>query len=56
VATINALNDGDGVIYLVTSDYNRNFYPLSENPSQKVTFLGLHVIAMLGNILTNLSE
>jgi len=48
VVTINVLDDGDGVI----SDCNRNFYLLSVNSSHEVTFLGLYVVAMLGNIVT----
>jgi len=47
VATINVSNDGDGVI----SDYNRNFYLLSVNSLQEVTFLGFHIMAILENIV-----
>jgi len=52
VVTIYVLDDGDGVI----SDYNRNFHFLSANLSQEVAFLGLPVVAMLGTIVTALSE
>jgi len=46
------LSDGNGVI----SDYNSNFHLLSVNPLYKVTFIGLHVVTMLGNIVTTFSE
>jgi len=49
VATINVLDDGNEVI----SDYNRNFHLSSVNSSHKVTFLGFHVVAILGNIVTS---
>jgi len=48
LVTINVLNDGNGV----DGDYNMNFQLLNVNSSQEVTFLGLHVVAMLGNIVT----
>jgi len=43
VATINVLDDGDRVI----SDCNR-IHLLGVNSSHKVTFLGLHVVVMVG--------
>jgi len=51
VATINVLGDNNGVI----SDYNKNSHLLSVNSSQ-VTFLGLYVRDMLGNIAIALGE
>jgi len=52
VATINVLNDGDGVI----SDCNRNFHLLNVNSSHKVTSLSHHIVAILGNIVIALGE
>jgi len=52
VATIKVLDDGDGVI----SDCNRNFYLLSVNSLEEVTFLGLHIVAMVGNIVSVLGK
>jgi len=52
VATINVLDDGVGMI----SDNIRSFHLLNVNSSQEVTFLGLHVVAILGNILIVLGE
>jgi len=47
-----SLDGGDGVI----SDCNMNYYLLSINSSQEVTFLGHHIMVMLGNIVTTLCE
>jgi len=52
MSTINVLDEVDGVI----SDYNRNFHLLNVTSLQEVTFLGLHVVTMLGNIVTTLGE
>jgi len=49
---MNALNDGEGVI----SDYNWNFHLFSVNSLQGVTFLFLHVIAILENIVAKLGN
>jgi len=38
------------------SGHNRISYFLNVNPLLKVIFLDLHIVAMLGNIVTTLSE
>jgi len=52
VSLINAFDDGEGVI----SDCKKNFHFFSVNLSQEVTFLFLHVMAMLGNIAIAVSD
>jgi len=52
VTTIIVLDDCDGIII---SNYNKN-YLLNVNSSLEVTFLGPHVMTMLGNIVTTLDE
>jgi len=52
VATVNLLNDGDGVI----SKFNTNIHVFNVNSSQELTFVGLHVVAILGNIVFALGE
>jgi len=49
VAKINVWDDGDGVI----CDFE-NFYLFNVNSSQQVFFLFLHIVVMLGNIVTAL--
>jgi len=52
VAKINVLNDGNVMI----SDCNETFYLSSVNSLHEMTFLGLHVVSMLGNIVSTLGE
>jgi len=52
VATINVLNDGDGMI----SEYNRNFSFWLKFSSEGVLFLSLYVLAMLRNIVIALGK
>jgi len=46
------MDDGDGVI----SDHHRHFHFLSVNSLYEETFLGLHVVTMIGNTVIALSE
>jgi len=38
------------------SDCNRNFHLFSVNSLQEVTFLGLYVVTILGNIMISVGE
>jgi len=52
LAIINVSDDGDGVV----NGCNRNFFLLNVNLLEEVTFLGMHVVVMLGNIVIALGE
>jgi len=52
VVKINALGDGDGVI----NNCFRNLYLSNVNLLQKVIFLFLHIVAMLGNDVSMLGS